>query len=71
MVIDHSLFNRPVTVADWGAAQRTTAGHAPWLRRAAPNQPPAMPGGRRAAGSYSPGGDPANPDLAARDTMAR
>jgi hypothetical protein len=71
MVIDPSLFNLPVSVADWGAAQRTTAGHNPYLTRVAPNQPPPLPGGRRAVGSYLPSGDPPNPDLAARDVMAR
>jgi len=71
MVIDPSLFNRPVTVAEWRQHQKTTAGHLPYVDETAASQRPVLPNGKRAGGSYSPNGDPANPDADARQTMAR
>jgi hypothetical protein len=71
MVIDPALFDRPVTVIDWGSALATSAGRVPWLTRAPPDAPPKLPSGKRAAGSYMPSGDPPNPDKAALDTLAR
>jgi hypothetical protein len=71
MVIDPSLFKHPVTVAKWKRVQKTTAGHLPVVSRTAARQPPILPNGTRAAGSYSPMGNPQNPDDAALQTMAR
>jgi hypothetical protein len=71
MVIDPSLFNRPVTVDEWRQRQKTTAGHLPYVSQSAPGQRPLLPNGQRAQGSYTPNGDPANPDADARQTMQR
>jgi hypothetical protein len=69
MVIDPSLFSHPVTVEEWKQKQKTTAGHVPYVTQTAMGQRPTLPNGQRANGSYSPGGDPQNPDAQARQTM--
>jgi hypothetical protein len=69
MVIDPSLFERPVSVTDWAKVLRTTAGHLPFITQTAFGARPHLPNGKRAAGSYAPAGDPPNLDAAALATM--
>ena len=71
MVIDPSLFHHPVTIAEWARSMKTPAGRAPVLSRTAYGEPPLLPDGNRAAGSYTPASNPPNPDISALQTMLR
>jgi Glutaminase len=71
MVLDPSLFNRPVSVAAWRNAQKKYKHSRPYICKTRFGQSPTLPGGARAAGSgYWPAKDPARgPDSHARKVM--
>lgn len=59
MVIDPSMFDRPVTVAEWAAAQHAPGTSKPWIDRTEPGQAPHRPNGTSFPGSgYWPDKDP-------------
>lgn len=70
LVIDPAMFSGPVTVGAWvGAMGRD--GKRPHVSVTPAGVAPTLPDGRRAPGTgYGPGGDPRDPDAAARKTMA-
>jgi hypothetical protein len=71
MVIDPSLCHGPVTVEEWARVQKTSAGHIPFVAKTAYGERPLLPNGHRAKGSYTPKGDPPNPDAEASTTVAQ
>lgn len=71
MVIDPSLCHGPVTIDEWARVQKTTAEHVPYVSKTEYGERPLLPNGHRAKGSYTPKGDPPNPDAEARATMAQ
>jgi hypothetical protein len=61
MVLDPSMFNRPVSVVAWRNAQRKYKNSRPYICKTWPGQAPTMANGRRALGTgYWPAKDPAS-----------
>jgi pentatricopeptide repeat protein len=74
MVIDPSMFNKPVTIADWRAAMHRPGASQPFITRTRLGQAPMQPNGVPAKGTgYWLGADPPTSDLDAfsRAEMAK
>ena len=72
LVIDPSLFDRPVSPAAWLGAMRQKGKGAPHLSLTAWGEAPVLASGDRAPGTgYWPGDDPPDVDAAARAEMAK
>jgi len=71
MVMDPSMFDRPVTIDEWRDAQRAPGASEPYIDQTAPGEAPTHPSGAQYPGSgYWPSDDPAEgPDQHAAETM--
>jgi hypothetical protein len=71
MVVDPSMFDRPVTIDEWRDAQQSPGSSEPYIDQTAPGEAPTAPDGTSYPGSgYWPGEDPVEgPDDHARETM--
>jgi uncharacterized Zn-binding protein involved in type VI secretion len=71
MVMDPSMFDRPVSVDEWRDAQRAPGRSEPYIDQTAPGDAPTFPDGTSPGGSgYWPAPDPVEgPDEHARETM--